>query len=218
MHNSLNNLISIKNLLKDKTNNIEHPIVIAVSKKFKMQSILPLINFGHKHFGENQVQEAMEKWTDIKNDFKDIKLHMLGKLQTNKVKYAINLFDYIHSLDNYKLAEKISKEQNKFNKRIKIFIQVNIGNEKQKSGIQKENLETFYNKCINDFNLDIIGLMCIPPNDIDSNKFFLEMKILAKNLGIKELSMGMSNDYINAVENGSTFIRLGTKIFGDRVN
>ena len=216
MHNNLNNLISIKNLLKDNANSEKLPIIIAVSKKIKIDEILPLINHGHEHFGENQVQEAVEKWSDIKNDIKNIKLHMLGKLQTNKVKHAIQLFDYIHSLDNYKLAEKISKEQKNLNKKIKIFIQVNIGNEDQKNGIEKENLKLFYQKCINDFNLDIIGLMCIPPNNIDSSQYFLETKILSQTLGIKDLSMGMSNDYLKAANQGSTFVRVGTKIFGKR--
>tara|TARA_B110000196_G_scaffold123262_1_gene106885 strand:- start:494 stop:1150 length:657 start_codon:yes stop_codon:yes gene_type:complete len=216
MHKNVNNLISIQDSLKDNSNKTELPTIIAVSKKFKLGEIIPLINHGHKHFGENQVQEAMEKWNDIKNDFIDIKLHMIGKLQTNKVKYVIGLFDFIHSLDNYKLAEKISNEQIKLNKKTKLFIQVNIGREKQKNGIEINNLELFYKKCIDDFNLDIIGLMCLPPNDTNANKYFLEMKSLSNNLGLKELSMGMSNDYIDATKQGSTFIRVGSKIFGNR--
>ena len=181
-----------------------------------MNAILPLINYGHKHFGENQVQEALEKWLDIKNDFKDIQLHMIGKLQSNKVKYAIRLFDYIHSVDNIKLAEKIANEQIKVNKKIKIFIQVNIGNENQKSGTNVENLKKFYEKCKNELKLDVIGLMCLPPLNSINNNYFLKMRQLSDNLGLKELSMGMSNDYKIALEHGSTYIRVGSKIFGER--
>lgn len=187
-----------------------------MSKKFGISEIIPLINHGHKHFGENQVQEALEKWTDIKNDFNDIKLHMIGKLQTNKVKYAVKLFDYIHSVDNYKLAEKISKEQTKVKRNIKIFIQINIGNESQKSGIDVNNLNEFYRECIKNLNLDIVGLMCLPPNNQINDEYFKKMKVLSKNLNLNELSMGMSNDYMNAIEQGSSFIRVGSKIFGTR--
>ena len=212
MHHSIINLVSIQNTLKiDKTN------IIAVSKTFPISEILPLINHGHEHYGENKVQESVEKWTDIKNDFKNIKLHMIGKLQTNKVKYVVPLFDYIHSLDNIKLAEKISNEQNKVNKKLKIFIQVNIGNEDQKSGVDLENLNSFYKKCINEFNLDIIGLMCLPPNISESSKYFTEMKKLADQINAKDLSMGMSSDYIQAAENGASFLRIGSGIFGNRV-
>ncbi len=180
-----------------------------------MSEILPLINHGHKDFGENKVQEAIEKWTDIKKDFTDINLHMIGKLQTNKVKYVIPLFDYIHSLDNIKLAEKIAEQQIKFKKNLKIFIQVNIGNELQKSGISLENLELFYEKCIKDFNLKIIGLMCLPPNN-DTSIYFSKTKDLNDKLKFAELSMGMSNDYLKACEYKSTFLRIGSKIFGER--
>ena len=181
-----------------------------------MSDILPLINHGQRDFGENKVQEAMEKWTDIKNDFPNIKLHMIGKLQTNKVKYVIPLFDYIHSLDNIRLAEKIADQQIKFKKELKIFIQINIGEENQKNGIDIENLESFYNKCVNEFNLKIVGLMCIPPNNDNISINFLKMKDLANNFNFLELSMGMSNDYLKACEYKSTYFRIGTKIFGSR--
>ena len=177
---------------------------------------MPLVEQEQVHFGENKVQEAVEKWTKIKQDFKDIKLHMIGKLQTNKVKFVVPLFDYIHSLDSIKLAQKIYQEQNKIKKSLKIFIQVNIGNEKQKSGISVEDLEEFYKKCTLDLNLNIVGLMCLPPKNSDSNEYFLKMKNLAMKLNIKELSMGMSNDYLDAVKSGATFVRIGSKIFGNR--
>ncbi len=181
-----------------------------------MNEIIPLINHGHQHFGENKVQEAVEKWSSIKNDFPKIKLHMIGKLQTNKVKYVLPLFDYIHSLDNLKLAEKISQEQKKINKRLKIFIQINIGNEEQKSGIDPKSLKNFYLKCSKDLDLDIIGIMCLPPNDINPEKYFEEMKILSEEIDVKELSMGMSNDYLKAVDFNATFVRIGSSIFGSR--
>ena len=220
MHKVVNNLISIQNELKIKIKklNLENynPNVIAVSKTFSIKDILPLINHGHIHFGENKVQEAVEKWTDIKNDFKNIKLHMIGKLQTNKVKYAIPLFDYIHSVDNLKLAEKISKEQVKKNKIMKLFIQINIGNEKQKSGILVEDLDTFYNKCTKDLGLNILGLMCLPPNDSKVSTYFSKMQQLVKNLKLKEISMGMSSDYLEAINFQTTYLRIGSKIFGKR--
>ena len=181
-----------------------------------MKEIEPLIKNGHIHFGENKVQEAIDKWTDIKSYSNNIKLHMIGKLQTNKVKYAVPLFDFLHSLDNIKLAEKISKEQKKCNKKLKIFIQINIGNEQQKSGIQIEQLENFYHICVNNLNLDIIGLMCIPPENQNVRPFFKKMKELKEQLKLKELSMGMSSDYLEAIEFGSSFIRVGSKIFGKR--
>ena len=220
MHKVVNNLISIQNELKIKIKklNLENynPNIIAVSKTFLIKDILPLINYGHIHFGENKVQEAVEKWTDIKNDFKNIKLHMIGKLQTNKVKYAIPLFDYIHSVDNLKLAEKISKEQVKKNKIMKLFIQINIGNEKQKSGILVEDLDTFYNKCTKDLGLNILGLMCLPPNDSKVSTYFFKMRQLVKNLKLKEISMGMSRDYLDAIDFQTTYLRIGSKIFGER--
>ena len=212
MHNVVSNL----NLIKSEIKSDNKTEIIAVSKTFPMNNILPLINSGHKHYGENKVQEAMEKWTDIKRDYSDIKLHLVGKLQTNKVKYVIPLFDYLHSLDNLKLAIKISNEQKKKNFKPKIFIQVNIGNEVQKSGIKKENLLSFYNTCINDLELDIIGLMCLPPFEKDSNPYFAEIKSLAEKLQLKELSMGMSEDYLEAIKYGTTFLRIGSKIFGPR--
>jgi len=174
-----------------------------------------LIDHGHTHFGENKVQEAVDKWKRVKDRSNNIKLHMIGKLQTNKVKYVVPLFDYIHSLDNIKLAEKICKEQNKIKKFLKIFIQVNIGVEDQKSGIEPGNLKNFYNKCIDEFKLDIIGLMCIPPqNNVEI--YFSEMQKLNKLLKLKELSMGMSADYLQARKYGSSFVRIGSKIFGER--
>ena len=182
-----------------------------------MNEINPLINHGQVHFGENKVQEALEKWTDIKQDFKHIQLHMIGKLQSNKVKFVVPLFDYIHSLDNLKLAEKISKEQKNINKKLKIFIQINIGNEDQKNGISEDQLENFYIKCVQDLDLNIIGLMCLPPKDEDTKNYFLKMKDLAKKIKVKEISMGMSNDYLQAAKSGSTFLRIGSKIFGQRI-
>ena len=211
----VNNLIAIKKKLQ--SNNSEKiPNIIAVSKTFSISEISPLINFGHIHFGENKVQEALEKWTDIKNDFKDIKLHMVGKLQSNKAKQAVLLFDYIHSLDNLKLAKKISVEQKKIKRNVKIFIQVNIGNEMQKNGIEIENLKSFYNECVNTFELDIVGLMCIPPNNDDLKNYFLKMKNLLNEIKLEELSMGMSKDFMEASKSGATFIRIGSKIFGTR--
>ena len=176
---------------------------------------MPLIEYGHIHFGENKIQEAMNKWTDLKSNFPNIKLHLIGKLQTNKVKFAVKLFDYIHSVDNEKLAKKISEEQKNQNTKIKIFIQVNIGNEKQKSGISKENLKNFYYFC-KDLELDVIGLMCIPPLNTNSKNFFEEMYDLNTNLNLKDLSMGMTSDYIEAAKNSSTYLRIGSKIFGSR--
>ena len=216
MHNIIDNLKSIDNELKIIIKDNKLPTIIAVSKTFDSSIILPLLDYGHKHFGENKVQEAVDKWTDIKNNFNDIKLHMIGKLQTNKVKFIIPLFDYIHSLDSKKLAKKISEEQVKKNKKLKIFIQVNIGNEDQKSGINPAELKDFYQLCVGDLDLDIIGLMCLPPKDNDSSEYFIEMKKLAENIKTINLSMGMSNDYSKAAENGATFLRIGSKIFGKR--
>ena len=193
------------------------PKIIAVSKTFKLDNILPLIDHGHNHFGENKVQEAIEKWSETKNLNKNLKLHMIGKLQTNKVKLAVPLFDYIHSLDNLKLAEKISIEQKKNKKNIKIFIQVNLEKEEQKNGIDPNNLSQFYETCKKKFNLDIIGLMCIPPNNKPVKPFFLEMNRMNSALGLKELSMGMSSDYLEAIECGATYVRVGSQIFGNRV-
>ena len=216
MHNIIDNLKSIDNELKIIIKDNKLPTIIAVSKTFDSSIILPLLDYGHKHFGENKVQEAVEKWTDIKDNFNDVKLHMIGKLQTNKVKFVIPLFDYIHSLDSIKLAKKISEEQVRKNKKLKIFIQVNIGNEDQKSGINPAKLKDFYQLCVGDLDLDIIGLMCLPPKDNDSSEYFIEMKKLAENIKTINLSMGMSNDYLKAAENGATFLRIGSKIFGKR--
>ena len=190
--------------------------IIAVSKTYSISDILPLINYGHINFGENKIQEATEKWSDIKGDFPNLKLHMLGKVQTNKVKFLIPLFDYIHSLDNLKLAQKISREEIKKNKKMKIFIQVNIGKEKQKNGVDIENLENFYKECSSNLGLNIIGLMCLPPKSIEPSNFFLNMKELSDKMKLTNLSMGMSNDFIEAVQNGATYLRIGSKIFGDR--
>ena len=214
MHKSINNLISIQNELKSGLESYSNPKIIAVTKTFPLEKIQPLIDYGHVHFGENKVQEAVKKWTDIKNQ-KKIELHMIGKLQTNKVKFVIPLFDYIHSLDNIKLAEKISIEQNKFNKFLKIFIQVNIGRENQKSGVDPSNLKDFYKICVNNLKLDIIGLMCIPPQE-KVESYFSKMQELNKSLNLKELSMGMSADYFTAAKYGSSYVRIGSKIFGIR--
>ena len=213
MHQSVKNLISIKKELESISNKL--PSIIAVSKTFSISNILPLIDYGHVHFGENKVQEALEKWKNIKEEFSQIKLHMIGKLQTNKVKFALPLFDFIHSLDNEKLAKKIATEQTKYPKKPKIFIQVNIGDENQKSGINKNDLRNFYNYC-NELNLDIIGLMCIPPVDVKTDIYFKEMSFLKNDLALPDLSMGMSSDYLEAIKNSSTYVRIGSKIFGKR--
>ena len=191
------------------------PKIIAISKTHPIENILPLIDHGHLHYGENKVQEALDKWTDIKNQNKNIKLHLIGRLQSNKVKFALKIFDYIHSVDSEKLATKIADEQTKQGKKPKIFIQVNIGNEDQKSGINKERLSDFYKFC-KDLNLNVIGTMCIPPNDQNPEKYFFEMNKINQELNFKELSMGMSGDYIEAVKNNATYVRVGSKIFGNR--
>ena len=215
MHNTIKNLIYIEELIKSKANHDELAKIIAVSKTFPIENVLPLIEHGHLHYGENKVQEALEKWTDIKNENHSIQLHLIGRLQTNKVKVALRVFDYIHSLDSENLANKIADEQQKQGKKPKIFIQVNIGNEDQKSGINKERLGDFYKFCKN-LNLDIIGTMCIPPNDNNTEKYFFEMSEINQKLNFKELSMGMSEDYLEAIENNATYIRVGSKIFGSR--
>ena len=191
------------------------PNIIAVSKTFPISEIMPLIDYGHIHFGENKVQEAIAKWTEIKVKYPTIKLHLIGKLQTNKVKYAVKLFDYLHSVDNEKLAKKISDEQSKHEKKLKIFIQVNIGDENQKSGVNQDGLEDFYSYCMK-LNLDIVGLMCIPPINKNPKNLFKKLHDLNKKLNLKELSMGMSADYIEATKNFSTYLRIGSKIFGAR--
>ena len=215
----MENLLKINEKVKSKfesnKNLIQKPKIIAVSKTFKIDHIIPLIDHGHIHYGENKVQEANEKWTKIKQENNNIKLHLIGNLQTNKVKVALKLFDYIHSLDSKKLADKIFKLQKELNTKNKFFIQVNIGNEDQKSGVPKKELIDFYNYC-KSLDLDIIGLMCIPPLNEDSKKYFEEMDNLNKNLKLNELSMGMSGDYLDAIESNSTFIRIGSSIFGQR--
>ena len=219
MHETIKNLINIQNLIKSKLTDLKlldrSPKIIAVSKTFKLEHILPLIEHGHDNFGENKVQEAIDKWADIKKNNNNLKIHLLGKLQTNKVKHAIKLFDFIHSLDNEKLANKISEEQKKLQIKPKIFIQINVGNEPQKSGIKVNELEEFYKYCLK-LNLNIIGTMCLPPINDDPEKYFLKINFLNKKLNFKELSMGMSSDYLEAIKHNSTFLRIGTSIFGKR--
>jgi pyridoxal phosphate enzyme (YggS family) len=215
LHKSITNLNLIKDNLKAKINNYQNIKIIAVSKTFSINVIEPLIEYGHLDYGENKVQEAISKWTDVKLANPDIKLHLIGKLQTNKVKFALKLFDYIHSVDSKKLAKKIADEELKQNKKIKIFLQINIGDEEQKSGINKNYLNDFYLYCKN-LNLDVVGLMCIPPADNKPEIFFKEMALLNKKLNLLELSMGMSSDYIEAVKNSATYIRIGSNIFGKR--
>ncbi len=219
MHQTIENLLKIEEKVKSKFSELNElnqlPKIIAVSKTFKIDHITPLINHGHVDFGENKVQEALEKWSNVKAINKKLKLHLIGRLQTNKVKFALKIFDYIHSLDSKKLADKISKYQIELNVKTKLLIQVNIGNENQKSGINKNEVFDFYEYC-KSINLDILGLMCIPPFNQDSTEYFKEMNILKKKLELNELSMGMSSDYINAVENGSTYLRIGSNIFGSR--
>ncbi len=190
--------------------------IVAVSKTFSLEHIKPLIEHGHNHYGENRVQEAVTKWRDLKSNNNKLKLHLIGKLQTNKAKDAIKLFDYIHSVDSQKLADVLSKHQTNLNKRLKYFIQVNIGNEIQKSGIPVNELDSFYNYCVNNARLDILGLMVIPPNDNDTKKYFKSLSELNKSLALPELSMGMSSDYIDAIKYGATFVRIGSSIFGSR--
>ncbi|MDB0072238.1 YggS family pyridoxal phosphate-dependent enzyme [Candidatus Pelagibacter sp.] len=215
MHKTVKNLIYTEDLIKSKANPDKLPKIIAVSKTFPIENILPLIEHGHLDYGENKIQEALDKWSNIKNQNNSIKLHLIGKLQTNKVKFALRIFDYIHSLDSEKLANKIADEQEKQGKKPKIFIQVNIGNENQKSGINKERLGDFYKFCKN-LNLDIIGTMCIPPNDDNTKKYFSEMNVINQELNFLELSMGMSADYLEAIKNNATYVRVGSKIFGSR--
>jgi len=215
LHKSITNLDLIKEDLKSKVQDFDSLKIIAVSKTFSIDQILPLIKHGHLHYGENKVQEAINKWSDVKLEYSDIKLHLIGKLQSNKTKLAVKLFDYIHSVDSEKIAKKIADEELKQNKKVKIFIQVNIGDENQKSGITKKNLNEFYSYC-KELELDIIGLMCIPPANIDPKFFFQEMKLLTKKLDLPELSMGMSSDYIEAAKNSATYLRIGSKIFGNR--
>ena len=190
--------------------------IIAVSKTFTISHIKPLIDYGHRHFGENKVQEARSKWTEQKKLSQDLRLHMVGKLQSNKAKDAVHIFDYIHSLDTQKLADVLDKQQKNLNKKLEYFIQVNIGNESQKSGIPVSELDPFYNYCTKEKSLNVIGLMIIPPNENDSSKYFASVSQLNQSLALQDLSMGMSADYMDAVKNGSTFLRIGSSIFGPR--
>ena len=218
MHESVKNFIIVKkNIIStlNQSDNRSEPKIIAVSKTFPLEKILPLINYGHIDFGENKVQEAIEKWTETKSKNKKIKLHLIGKLQRNKVKHAVKIFDYIHSVDSEKLAKKISDETIELKHKVKIFIQVNIGKENQKSGINVENLENFYQFCLS-IGLNVVGIMCIPPIDKNPEKYFGEMKILKDKLKLKELSMGMSDDYLEAIKYSATYVRIGSSIFGKR--
>ena len=218
MHNTVKNLLDIDNHIKvylNKLNINNNPKIVAVSKTFKIDKILPLIDHGHMDYGENKVQEAVEKWTEIKKKNSQLKLHMIGKLQTNKVKFAVQIFDYIHSVDSEKLAKKIADEQKKINKKIKIFLQINIGNENQKSGVNKNDVSQLVSYC-KEINLDLVGLMCIPPANIDPEDYFEEMNKLNKTLNLTELSMGMSSDFLIAAKHFSTYVRVGSSIFGQR--
>ena len=218
MHNTVKNLLDIDNDIKDYLNklNINNNFkIVAVSKTFKIDKVLYLIEHGHLDYGENKVQEAIEKWTEIKKTNLKVKLHMIGKLQTNKVKFAVQIFDYIHSVDSQKLAKKIADEQNKINKKIKIFLQVNIGDENQKSGINKTDINQLVSYC-KEIGLDLIGLMCIPPANIDPEGYFNEMNKLNETLDLNELSMGMSSDFLIATKHFSTYVRIGSSIFGKR--
>ena len=199
-----------------KIDNSNSSKIIAVSKTFSLNHIMPLIELGHSHFGENKVQEADTKWNQIKKEKENLKLHMLGKLQSNKAKQAVKIFDYIHSLDSQKLADILSKCQNEINKSINYFIQVNIGNEKQKSGIHYNEVDQFYNYCTKEKKMNVLGLMAIPPNDNNTEKYFKSLSELNSSLGLKELSMGMSSDYMQAINYKATYLRIGSAIFGAR--
>ena len=215
MHESVQKLIQIEKLVKSKDSDLKKITIIAISKTFKLEKIFPLIDYGHLDYGENKVQEALDKWSDIKSKKPDIKLHLVGKLQSNKVKFALKIFDFIHSVDNKKLVKKIAEEQLKQNKKVKIFLQVNIGNETQKSGVDKNHLVDLFSYC-KDLNLEVVGLMCLPPAGLDPEPFFKELYYLNKNLNLIELSMGMSSDYIKAIEHRASYLRIGSEIFGQR--
>ena len=220
MHNVVERLIAIRSEIKELLikNNSQHKDlnIIIVCKTFSIDKILPLIETGHVHFGENKVQEAELKWKEIKNKHLNVKLHMVGKLQTNKVKTALTIFDYIHSVDNYKLAKKIVRYEKELDKKIKTFVQVNIGEESQKNGINPKNINQFVNYCRNNLSLNIIGLMCLPPINENPEKYFLYLNQLRNQADLCHLSMGMSNDYQIATKCGSTFLRIGSKILGER--
>ena len=215
----MSNIIESYNKIKSniiKINNNSKAKIIAVSKTFSLGHIMPLIDFGHDHFGENKVQEAAIKWSDIKKEKSNLKLHMIGKLQSNKAKKAVEIFDYIHSVDNQKLADTLSKFQYDLNKSLKYFIQVNIGNEEQKSGIPYNEVDDFYYYCSKEKKMNVVGLMAIPPNDNNTDKYFKSLSELNSSLGLKELSMGMSADYLKALDYKATFLRIGSSIFGER--
>lgn len=219
MHSSLQKLTLVKNKINEIINQKQlktNPTIIVISKTFSQEKIKPLLDSGHAHFGENKIQEAESKWTEIINTNKDLQLHMVGKLQSNKAKKAVKLFNFIHSLDSEKLALKLSQSEKELNKKTKLFVQMNLGEESQKSGIDLKNLHNFYNYCTNDLQLNIIGLMCLPPLNVNSDKFFKILKNSAEKLNLKELSMGMSSDFEEAIINGSTYLRLGTAILGER--
>ena len=218
MHHTVKNLLDIENNIKTHLNELNvnnNPKIVAVSKTFEIDKILPLIEHGHIDYGENKVQEAVEKWTEIKKINSKVRLHMIGKLQTNKVKFAVQIFDYIHSVDSEKLAKKIADEQNKINRKIKIFLQINIGDEYQKSGINKNDVQKLVYYC-KEIGLDLIGLMCTPPINVDPENYFGEMNKLNKSLDLSELSMGMSSDFLKATKHSSTYVRIGSSIFGQR--
>ena len=218
MHHTVKSLLDIENNIKTHLNELNvnnNPKIVAVSKTFKIDKVLPLIEHGHINYGENKVQEAVEKWTEIKKKNSKVRLHMIGKLQTNKVKFAVQIFDYIHSVDSEKLAKKIADEQNKINRKIKIFLQVNIGDEYQKSGVNKNDVQKLVYYC-KEIGLDLIGLMCIPPINVDPENYFGEMNELNKSLDLSELSMGMSSDFLLAAKYFSTYVRIGSSIFGQR--
>ena len=215
MNNTIERFEKIKSNIKSL--NYSHKLnIVAVSKTFNLEHIMPLVNYGHLHFGENKVQEASAKWTELKKTKKDLKLHMVGKLQSNKAKKAVEIFDYIHSLDSQKLADVLSKSQNEVNKSLEYFIQINIGNETQKSGIPINELESFYDYCVKEKNIKVIGLMIIPPNDNNTEKYFKSVSELNMSLGLKDLSMGMSADYVEAIKYKATYLRIGSSIFGQR--
>ena len=219
MHSSLQKLKFIKNQVIEIANKKQlktNPKIIVVSKTFPLNDIIPLLEYGHIHYGENKIQETENKWSEVKNNYKHLQLHMLGKVQSNKAKIAVKLFDYIHSLDSEKLALKISQHQKDLGKQLKFFIQVNIGDENQKSGVNLNTLSNFYNFCVKELSLNVIGLMCLPPINDNPIKFFNLLKESSKKLNLNELSMGMSSDFESAVLSGATYLRLGTVIMGKR--
>ena len=219
MHSALKQLQSVQNKINEIVNEKQlktKPEIIVVTKTFTLDNINPLLDYGHKHFGENKIQEAEKKWTEVKKNYKNLQLHMLGNIQSNKAKKAVKLFDYIHSLDNERLALKISQYEKELNKKVKLFIQINLADEKQKSGLEIDKLKFFYDYCVKELSLNIIGLMCLPPMGDNSDKYFKILKKHSQNFALKELSMGMSADFENAILNGSTFLRLGTLIMGKR--